>query len=213
MALNDNALTARATASTFLGITDGADAVVDAETERLVNTASEMIAKRTNRVLYKKTHTEYWDGSRTNRILLSEWPITGGPAAGATKPEISIDSKSLFASGTEIDTDEYYVDRDIAIVMINLSFPKGTRNVKVIWEAGLGNHASDDFPSDLQNACLELVQFLLNKKHDRRIGIQTKGKLNENISYELGIPKYIDELLLPYIRLDFNTTNAPVSNG
>lgn len=213
MALNSNALVLRATASTFLGITDGADPVLDAETERLINTASEVIAKRTRRTLVTTTHTEYLDGSRTNRIILRQWPITGGPADGNTKPEVSIDHKSEFASGSEIDVDEYYVDNDVMIVRTKGSFGKGTRNIKVVYEAGLGTAVGGDLPSDLENICLEFVQYLKQKHHDRRLGIETKGKSGESVTYELGIPSYIDAMLEPYVRHDFYASNAPVTNG
>ena len=213
MPLNANALTIRATASTFLGITDGADPATDAETERLINVASEIIAKRTNRILHTITHTQYLDGSRTNRILLKQWPITGGPADGATKPEIFIDGKSTFAATTAVDVDEYYVDEDVAIVMVKGSFPKGTRNVKVVYEAGYGTAVGADIPSDLENVCLEFVQYLNQKHHDRRLGIETKGKSGESVTYELGIPSYIDVMLEPYKRIDFAASNAPVTNG
>jgi hypothetical protein len=213
MPLNANALVTRATASTFLGITDGDDAVVDAETERLINTASEIIAKRTQRILYTKTHTQYLDGSRTNRIILKQWPITGGPADGATKPEVFLDSKSLFAVGTELDVTKYHADSDIMIVLVCGLFSKGTRNIKVVYEAGLGNHALDNFPSDLENVCLEFVQYLNQKHHDRRLGLQTKGKSGESVTYELGMPEYIDALLEPFKRHDFVASNAPVTNG
>jgi hypothetical protein len=213
MALNDNALVIRAVASNYLGITDGADAVLDAETERLINSASEIFAKRTKRILYKKTHTDYFDGSRTNRILLKQWPVTGGPADGNTKPEIFLDSKSLFPVGSEVDVSDYYVHNDIMIALISGKFYKGTRNIKVVYEAGLGNHAAGDIPSDLQEACLQFVQYLNQKHHDRRLGIASKGKSSENVTYELGIPMHIDELLQPYMRSEFDATNAPVDNG
>jgi hypothetical protein len=213
MPLNVNALVLRATASTFLGITDGADAATDAETERLINVASEIIAKRTKRILYTVTHTDYFDGSRTNYLQLKQWPITGGPAAGATKPEIFIDSRSLFASGTEVDTDDYYVQDDVGITLISGQFSKGTRNVKVVYEAGLGTAVGADLPSDLENICLEFIQYLNQKHHDRRLGIETKGKSGESVTYELGLPAYIDAMLEPYIRQDFTTSNTPVQNG
>jgi len=213
MPLNANALALRATASTFLGITDGDNAVVDAETERLINTASEIIAKRTQRILYTLTHTQYLDGSRTDKILLKQWPITGGPADGATKPEVFIDGKSEFGAGTEVDVDEYYVDEDIAIVMVKGSFPKGTRNIKVVYEAGYGTAAGSNIPSDLENICLEFVQYLNQKHHDRRLGLESKGKSGESVTYELGIPTYIDAMLEPYMRRDFAASNAPVTNG
>ena len=213
MPLNVNALALRATASTFLGITDGDDAATDAETERLINVASEIIAKRTKRILYTKTHTQYLDGSRTNRIILKQWPITGGPADGATKPEVSIDGKSEFSVTTAVDVDEYFVDQDVMLVMVKGSFPKGTRNIKVIYEAGYGTAVGADLPSDLENICLELVQYLNQKHHDRRLGIETKGKSGESVTYELGIPEYIDVMLEPYKRHDFDASNAPVTNG
>ena len=213
MPLNANALVLRATASTFLGITDGDNPTVDAETERLINTASEIIAKRTKRILYTLTHTQYLDGSRTNRILLKQWPITGGPALGATKPEVFIDGKSEFAASTAVDTDEYYVDEDVALVIVKGSFPKGTRNIKVVYEAGYGTAVGADIPSDLENICLEFVQYLNQKHHDRRLGLESKGKSGESVTYELGVPAYIDAMLEPYKRHDFAASNAPVTNG
>ena len=213
MPLNGNALVLRATASTFLGITDGNDAATDAETERLINVASEVIAKRTKRVLVTTTHTDYFDGSRTNHLQLKQWPITGGPADGATKPEIFIDAGSLFAAGTEVDVEDYYVQDDVGISMVSGQFPKGTRNVKVVYESGYGTAVGADLPSDLENICLELVQYLNQKHHDRRLGIESKGKSGESVTYELGIPTYIDVMLEPYIRQDFTTSNAPVQNG
>ena len=213
MPLNANALVLRATASTFLGITDGNDAADDAETERLINVASEIIAKRTKRILHTVTHTDHFDGSRTNYLQLKQWPITGGPAAVATKPEIFIDSESLFAVGTEVDTDDYFVLDDVGITLVSGQFPKGTRNVKVVYEAGYGTAAGADLPSDLENICLEFVQYLNQKHHDRRLGIETKGKSGESVTFELGLPTYIDAMLEPYIRHDFTTSNTPVTNG
>lgn len=213
MPLNANALTLRATANLFMGITDGADAILDAETERLINTASEIIAKRCGRILHTATHTQYLDGSRTNRILLKQWPITGGPADGNTKPELFIDDKSYFAATTAVDVDEYFVDEDVALVLIKGSFPKGTRNIKVVYEAGYGTAAGGDIPSDLENICLEFVQYLNQKRHDRRLGLETKGKSGESVTYELGLPEYIDAMLEPYKRIDFAASNAPVTNG
>ena len=214
MALNDNAIVTRAVANLYLGITDGADPIVDAETERLVNAASQIFARRCKRILYKTSHTQYLDGSRTNKIILQQWPITGGPADGSTKPEVSIDGGSEFDASTALDVSDYYVSDDsTTIVLVKGSFPKGTRNIKVIYEAGYGNHANDDFPADLQEACLQFVQYLNQKHHDRRLGIVTKGKSSENVTYELGIPTFIDAMLEPYIRHDFYASNAPVTNG
>jgi uncharacterized phiE125 gp8 family phage protein len=208
MALNSNALVSLATVKTFLNISDTS---FDTELERLINTASESIARRTRRVLITTTHTEYHDGRRTNRILLREYPITGGPADGNTKPQVFLDSGSDFPASSELDTEHVRVsDEDNMILKLNGTFPLGTKNIKVIYEAGVGTLGS--LPSDLENACIEYVSWMFNRNNDRRIGIETKSKLGETITFIQGIPKFIDDLLQPYLRSEFPVSNIPVIN-
>jgi len=208
MALNANALTDLATAKEHLDI-PGADTTQDAKIERYINTSSQFFEGYCNRKFITQTYTEYQDGRGSNRIMLRQWPITGGPADGNTKPELSIDSKSLFGPDDVVDPSNYYVDSEseFELVMINDcygSFPRGTRNLKIVYEAGLGTVAGDDLPPDLVNACLDHVLWLYDRANDRRIGRTNKSKGDENVTYEASTPQSILELLdNNYKRWDF----------
>lgn len=208
MALKANALTDLATAKIHLDI-PALDTGQDSKVERFINTASQWIESYCGRKFITQTHTEYQDGRLSNRIMLREWPITGGPADGATKPELSIDSRSVFGTDSLVDVSTYFVDSEstfeIALVGCTSGgrFPRGTRNIKIIYEAGLGTVVGDDLPADLVNACLDYVLWLYDRQNDRRIGRTNKSKGDENVTYETSVPKsIIDTLEENYRRID-----------
>lgn len=209
MALKSNALVTLAQANSFMG-TSG----IDTEVERLINSASELFEKRTNRKLVSQTYTEYHDGSRTNKILLRQWPILGGPADGATKPQVFVDGASLFPADSELAVNDYFVsDERTMLLRVTGMWPSGYRNIKVIYLSGLGTLLANDLPSDLQDACLQQIVWMYRLNTDRRLGIISKSKSGETVTYSQGIPAYIDVLLEPYMRAEFAVTNSPVQNG
>jgi len=145
-------------------------------------------------------------------LLLREWPITGGPATG-NKPEVSLDQDSIFAAASVLDVGEYAIaDEDTIIVRLGALWPLGTRNIKVVYEAGVGTLGTD-IPSDLENACIEFVGWMYKRNNDRRIGIESKTKGGETVRFIQGIPAFIDIQLEPYMRSEFPVTNAPVLNS
>ena len=208
MALKANALTDLATAKEHLDI-PALDTTQDAKIERFINTSSQFFENYCGRKFITQTHTEYQDGRSSNRIVLREWPITGGPADGATKPELSIDSKSVFDATSVIDPTNYYADSESTFELVMVggcygTFPRGTRNLKVVYEAGLGTVLGGDLPDDLVNACLDHILWLYDKLNDRRIGRTNKSKGDENVTYETSVPKsIIDVLEENYKRWDF----------
>lgn len=210
MALKANALTDLATAKEHLEI-PGADTTQDSKVERFINTASDFFETYCSRKFITQTHTEYQDGRGSNRIMLRQWPITGGPADGGTKPELFIDSNSVFDASSAVDVTSYYVDSEseFELVLIGCTtegsrFPRGTRNIKVVYEAGYGTVGAGDLPSDLVNACLDYVLWLYDRQNDRRIGRTNKSKGDENVSYEVSIPQSIMNVLdNNYKRVDF----------
>ena len=140
--------------------------------------------------------------------MLRQWPITGGPADGATKPELSIDSRSAFGADSVVDVSNYFVDSEstfeLALVgCFSNRFPRGTRNIKIVYEAGVGTVVGDDIPDDLVNACLDYILWLYDRQNDRRIGRTNKSKGDENVTYEVSVPKSIlDTLDENYRRID-----------
>ena len=208
MALKANALTDLATAKEHLEI-PVLLITQDTVVERLINTASDYFERYTNRKLITQTHIEYHDGRASNRLLLRQYPITGGPAAGATKPELFIDNSSVFASGTEVATSDYFVSGDSELLLIGgdttgSRFPKGVRNIKVVYEAGLGTVLGADLPDELVDACLDYVLWKYERQNDRRIGKTNKSKGDENVSYEVGVPQSILDVLDPITKFDFS---------
>lgn len=210
MALNSNALVPLATAKTFLGISGTS---FDTEIERLINVCSQSIERICMRTLVNAQHTEYHHGGRTSHLQLREWPITGGPSANS-KPQVFIDDSSNFTADTEVDDSNIFIDEmATSIVYKDGIWPRGTRNIKVIYDAGLGvGGAAAAMPSDLEDACLQYVRWQYQANNDRRHGIDQKTKNNETVRFTQGIPPFIMALIGPHVRTEFPVSTAPVRN-
>jgi len=209
MALNANALTLLTTAKDHLDVPVDNN-LYDDRIERMINQASGIIAGHTGRVLVNATHTEIYDGRRSNRIILNQYPITGGSATGG-KPELWINSNGDF-SGDPVDPANYSFN-DNEIVYIR-GFSKGTANIQVIYQSGLGKIDSvaqtNTLPSDLELACLDTVLWLYTSNTDRRIGLTSVSKSDESAAYFLGLPPHIEAILdANYTRLELPAL-APV---
>lgn len=190
MALNANALTTLAKAKSWLDIPT-AETAEDTRIELLINAASQLIEKECQRVLIQQSYTEYFDGARTNRILLPQWP--------AQKPsEVNIDASWVFGADTALASTDYEIQRNGELVLKDRYFPRGDRNIKVTYIAGYS-----PIPPDLEMACLMLTEYYYQIRSDRRNGIKSKSKNGENISFTESIPEPIRKLLENYIRLDF----------
>ena len=217
MALNANALTLLATAKDHLDISDTSQ---DSRIERMINTASEFIARYCKRTLVTGTYTEYIDGRASNRLMLKEYPITGGPVtntAGDSTPQVWIDNSSVFGATSELDPDSYFIANGISLVRVGgtnalssgIIWPKGYRNIKVVYNAGLGTATAGDLPSDLEQACLDYVMWLYDMRSDRRIGRNSKNKSGESVVFQSTLPPHIAELLEPYVKIEL-PVEAPV---
>jgi uncharacterized phiE125 gp8 family phage protein len=213
VALNANALVSLAIAKDHLSIQPG-DVTRDTRIERFINTASAMIERYTHRKLITQSYVEYLDGNRQNRLLLKQWPITGGPAAGATKPEVRVSDDPSFPAESALDPITYDVDNElVAIVLYSGTTVRGNRNVKVTYTAGLGTIAGGDIPSDLQHACLELTLWYYLANSNNSIGTLSKGKAGETTDYEQLVPQHVAMLLEPYVRHEFHVGQAALDNG
>lgn len=209
MSIKSNALAYRNQAKNHLSIPLANDKY-DSRIDMLIDVASMAIESFTKRKLTDQTIIEYHDGRASNRIQTNEWPIKGGLASGGTKPELFIDSTSIFASGSEVDDTRYFSDdRDTSIVLNRgYTFSKGYRNIKIVYDIGLGivtqNDAdgtgTNDIPSDLVYACLDLVAWYYHSTSSERIGVKRKGKSGESVEYEQLIPQHISLLIEAYTR-------------
>jgi hypothetical protein len=200
MALNTNALTDLATAKDHLDI-NAADLTLDPRIERWINAASQQIEDFTQRKLINQSHTEYQSGTRGSELVLEQWP--------AQKPSaLYIDSDWSFAAESLVDANDYEVVDGSILILKSGNFPKGRRNVKIEYTAGY-----TDLPSSIEYACLLLVQFYRDHFADRRLGKETKTKSGETVTYSMGIPLEIAQLLEPYRRIESPLSEVLIDNG
>ena len=200
MALNANALTSLATAKTVLSIPT-LDITQDSRVERLINASSGFIEKQTDRLLKTQTITEFHDGRRFDRLILRQWPIS-------SITSLRLDNSSVFTDpSTLVDTTEYVLENDQELVLLSSIFPIGNKNIKIVYVAGYITVSSD-----LEDACLKLIQWWEKMETNRDIGTSTKSKQDENITLVQGVPEIINIMLEPYKRRQFVTT-VPINNS
>lgn len=198
-ALNSNALVTLEIAKDFLDIASS-NTDQDTKIARFINAASQMISNYCNREFELKTNTEYYDGRSTNAILLHQYP--------AYKPSsVKIDNDWVFDSTSEVSSNDFDVYPGGWLVAKSQIFIRGTKNIKVTYNSGY-----QTIPSDLQEACLMLVEYLYMHRNDRRSGVTTKSKNGENISYTPSIPQNIKDMLVNYVKLDFPAPENMVNN-
>ena len=205
MALNDNALTDFDSVKVWLKIPDSeVTTELQNKIESLINAASASIESMTERILYKKEHTEYQDGRRNNRTMTFEWPII-------EVKELWIDSSQDFTdTNNQLTTEQFnVVDKKQTIQLLeNRRFASGHHNVKIVYDAGY-----DPIPSDLEQACLNYVEwlYLVNERGDSGRLAKTKGDESTSINQE--IPMIVQSLIAPYIRHEFDRLPTAITNG
>lgn len=198
MALKANALVSLATVKDHLDIPVG-NTDQDSRLERMIDSASNLIERYVDRSLVKQSYTERQNGTGTKTLMLRNYP--------ADKPtSLHIGENGVFEATHLIDTADYSLFGTDEIVLHTGLFTRGTNNIKIIYEAGFS-----PMESDLENACIELVEFLYERKSDRRVGLKAKSKNGETISFVQGIPEFIANELEPYVRFEFANSNNAVT--
>jgi uncharacterized phiE125 gp8 family phage protein len=206
MPLAANALVDLATAKDHLSI-PSADTTRDARVTRLINAASALIERYTRRKLVTGNYTDVLDGSRQNRIMTRQWPVTAVSS-------LKVASDGDFASVDPLDTTTYFTDSDgITVCLRSGMFPRGNGNVEVQYTAGLGTLGGGTIPADLQHACLETVLWFYAANSSERIGVLQKGKGGETTQYVEDLPAHIRSMLDPYVRSEFYVGGVAIDNG
>jgi len=201
MALNANALTTLNQAKTYIKI-PLSELSQDSLVELFINAASDLLETETNRVLKAKTITEYQDGRRQNIIVTKEYPIN-------SVDELWIDNYSKFTNPSDqvASADFDVTDEESSILYIQSSFPKGYRNIKIVYNAGYAT-----IPADLEHACLWLVFWYAKIRNAEDIGRSSKSKEGETVSYLQAMPQEVKDCILRHKRTDFFVGNASTRN-
>lgn len=209
MALNANALVSLADTKAHLGI-PALDTTQDARIERLINTASQLIEDYTDRKLTYQAYDVRRDGRRADRLVLPEWPVVAITS-------VWDDPAWDFQSQTVIDPTEYDVEEECILVLKNgRKFSRANRNVRVQYTAGyrtLTGLVGEPIPSTLSYACLMTVDWLDALKADRRLGVTSKSKQGESISFSDALPPQIAAMLEDFVRQEIPLLDSLTGNA
>ena len=205
MALNENALTDFDTVKVWLKIPDAeVTPELQDKIELLINAASASIEQMTERILYKKEHTEFQDGRRNDKTMPYHWPII-------EVKELWIDSGQTFDdTNNQLTSNQFDVidNRQTIQLLENRRFSSGHHNIKIVYDAGY-----DPIPSDLEQACVLYVEwlYLVNERGDSGRLAKTKGDESTSINQE--IPTVVQSLVMPYVRHEFDRLPTAITNG
>lgn len=132
--------------------------------ERITNAATSAMERTLGRKIIEREHTAIFDGNGRTQMLLPHYPI------------VEIDSLYLARSvlGDGIAQDPAYYEwnendpeEGILYLIGGGTFPKGKRNVKIVWTAGYVAKATEGhylIPPDLVDLLLQWVKYLWKKR-------------------------------------------------
>lgn len=210
MPLGVNALCTLADAKDHLGI-PLADTSFDARVERYINAASQLIESHCDRRLVFASYDVRRDGRRSDRLVLPEFPVVA-----VTK--VWDDTSWTWTSQMEIPADEWTVEDEMFLVLRSRRFARGNQNVRVQFTAGYrspnGGVDGPLLPATLSYACLMTVEWLDSLRQDRRLGVSSKGKNGESVSFsDVGIPPQIANMLTDFVRIEVPLSDALTGNA
>lgn len=209
MALATNALTTLASFKDFMGI-PSTEVSKDSRYEFFINAASSVIQTFCERQFIQATHIERHDGRLSDTLVTREWPVQSVTEVRSAADWDFSNPASLY------DANDFAVEKGSVIRLRNKLFPKGKLNVQVTYVSGFlppGN-LSSDLPPDLQLSCLQLSEWYLTIRDDRRIGVTNKSKSGENIGFVGDIPEFVRTILNNYRREEFaGSLSSSVGNG
>ena len=189
MALNEYALITWAFAKSMLDY-DDEDQV---KAEFLINAASIRASKIAGRKLSYISNEDYFQGTGTDTLLLSLFPVN-------KLNELRIDASRVFGDDTIVT--EYEVDEDAGILhLLDSVFPEGRKTVKIIYTTGYSKEPGVDLietPSDLQSAILEIVRWNWGRFQGSNFGIKGSSVDGVNTSFEITVPLNARQIIEGY---------------
>ena len=123
------------------------DTTFDSLIGRLITASSRQIEAYCGRVFEIQSYTENHDGNASDILFLNNTPVV-------SVASVSIDGESL-------GVDEFKVYDDYLRLVSGL-FTPGRLNVSVDYTAGYYDAQTESPPSDLEDACIQLVAFKFN---------------------------------------------------
>lgn len=170
--------TTLANAKEYLRITGTAD---DDMITRIITAASQLMIKYMNRDILAADYTERFNGTGNNFHVFGNYPVN-------SVSFVYVDDIPIMPAIT--DNSAGYTFDDEQLVLNGAVFYKGRINCKVVYNAGF-----TEVPSEIEQACLELVSF--KYKQIEHIDQGSKVVAGENVSF-------IVKDIAPFIKVILN---------
>ncbi len=139
-------LTTLATVKEYLDI-ESADTSSDSLLGRLITASSRQVETYCNRVFEIAAYSDTYDGNASDILFLKNSPII-------SVTSLSIDDESVAAEDFKV-YDDY-------LRLVSELFTPGELNVSVSYSAGYYDPQAESPPSDVEDACIQLVAFKFN---------------------------------------------------
>ena len=179
----------------------------DDKVQILINACSDSIANYCKRILVTNTNTEFRDGRKGNMFVLKQYPIN-------SITSVYQDNTAQYSGEEEeVDSTEYAIDDSKTTIYFSSVAPRGFKNIRIIYESGLGTAVGDDLPWALRYACMDYVKWLYKSDNDDRIGVSSKSKAGEQVTFTLDIPDHIQTILEPFVNTDLAQADSGLYNG
>lgn len=125
----------------------------------MLNMLCEFCDTYTNRTLIATDHTERLNGTGTQRISVSNYPINSTSATVSAY----IDADWDFTADDKIGADDLYIDSENGIIVYKDGiWSRGLSNVKIVYNAGY-----ESVPYDLQLSIQEAVAYFWERKEQK----------------------------------------------
>lgn len=188
MSVDAAAWTSVASCKTQLGITDTSQ---DTFLEQLVNRSYKILEIYCGRKMKAADYTEYLDGpddESRDTLLLDQFPIN-------SVASLYDDLDRAFGSETLVAATDYVIYKERGIVKLfrnESAFQKGIQNIKITYNAGYAT-----IPGDLEDACIQMVEFMFNRARTSGFDAASLGGKSETYDKD-EIPAAVKRTLRHY---------------
>jgi uncharacterized phiE125 gp8 family phage protein len=139
----------------------------DSLLDRLITAVSANVESYLNRKILVASYTEWYDGTGTDRLLLTQYPVTAVQS-------VMMDGVTVSAAADATSTGWSF--DDVGIFYQFGKFTRNRQNVKVTYTAGYATA-----PQDIQQAVLELASMRYRERD--RIGHASKSVGGETTAF------------------------------
>lgn len=192
-------LVSLAAVEAYLDIGSDSGGPIDTAMNELITDMADLFDRLTNRYLRKATYTHQMDGKGEHVLISRQFPVT-------TLTSVKLDPDWVFGAGALLPGGQVFVDQ-LGLLVNHVTWTQGIRNYQIVYTAGYdpGLPVGDPgaVPGDLRRATYLAVEFYYRLRSSDRIGIQSKTKIGENVTYTTDLPDYIMSMVMNQSRDKF----------